>query len=344
MGRVGGWVAVVVLLTAWPGWVLCSCAAPLMVGRTVLVCAPPHGGACCVGMWPPPWWGVLRWFVVPLLVGRAVLVRAPLMVGRVVSACAPPPRGGACCVGVCPPPGVGRAALASELLVVGRAALVLGLPLGRACRVGACPPRSWCVVWGVVICSVGCGHRCVVGLAGVGVCPLPCWGVQCLCVAPPWWGVLCRRFRVSVRGVVAGWMPGWFCWFAVVCAAVRPALSGVGCLWCWPGRGCVVVCFLGTRLHSCASLFLKIRNPKSQSTNLAGSLDGAPMITQSRRHKPCSRSKYLTALIHSWHSMLLYYSQTVSAIATAICDLRAVALLRCAVALLLFEAITLPPR
>ena len=38
--------------------------------------------------------------------------------------------------------------------------------------------------------------------------------------------------------------------------------------------------------------------------------------------------------------MLLYYSQTVSAIATATCDLRAVALLRCAVALLLFKAIT----
>ena len=52
---------------------------------------------------------------------------------------------------------------------------------------------------------------------------------------------------------------------------------------------CVVVCFLGTRLHSCASLFLKIRNPKSQSTNLAGSLDRAPIITQSRRHKPCSK-------------------------------------------------------
>ena len=85
--------------------------------------------------------------------------------------------------------------------------------------------------------SVSCGHGCVVGLAGVGVCPLPCWGVPLLCVAPPWWGVLCRRVRVSVRGVVAGWMPGWFCWFAVVCAAVRPALSGAGCLWCWPGRG-----------------------------------------------------------------------------------------------------------
>ena len=39
--------------------------------------------------------------------------------------------------------------------------------------------------------------------------------------------------------------------------------------------------------------------------------------------------------------MLLYYSQTVSAIATATCDLHVVALLRCAVALLLFEAITI---
>ena len=64
----------------------------------------------------------------------------------------------------------------------------------------------------------------------------------------------------------------------------------------------VVVCFLGTRLHSCASLFLKIRNPKSQSTNLAGSLDGAPIITQSRRHKPCSKIK----VSYSAHSQLAF--------------------------------------
>ena len=64
----------------------------------------------------------------------------------------------------------------------------------------------------------------------------------------------------------------------------------------------VVVCFLGTRLHSCASLFLKIRNPKSQSTNLAGSLDGAPIITQSRRHKPCSKSE----VSYSAHSQLAF--------------------------------------
>ena len=64
----------------------------------------------------------------------------------------------------------------------------------------------------------------------------------------------------------------------------------------------VVVCFLGTRLHSCASLFLKIRNPKSQSTNLAGSWDGAPIITQSRRHKPCSKIE----VSYSAHSQLAF--------------------------------------
>ena len=64
----------------------------------------------------------------------------------------------------------------------------------------------------------------------------------------------------------------------------------------------VVVCFLGTRLHSSASLFLKIRNPKSQSTNLAGSLDGAPIVTQSRRHKPCSKIE----VSYSAHSQLAF--------------------------------------
>ena len=47
------------------------CVAPLMVGRAALVCGPPHGGACCVGVrcavlcrvvccdgvLPPSWWG-----------------------------------------------------------------------------------------------------------------------------------------------------------------------------------------------------------------------------------------------------------------------------------------------
>ena len=87
---VGRWVAVVVVLIAWPGLVLCWCAAPLLVGRAVLVCARPPGRACCVGVWPPPFWGVLRWFVAPLMLGRAVSPRGP-------------PHGGACCVGACRP-------------------------------------------------------------------------------------------------------------------------------------------------------------------------------------------------------------------------------------------------
>ena len=104
----------------------------------------------------------------------------------------------------------------------------------------------------------------------------------------------------------------------------------------------VVVCFLGTRLHSCASFLLKIRNPKSQSTNLAGSLDGAPIITQSRRHKPCSKIE----VSYSAHSQLAFDASLLFTDCQRDCDcnLRAVALLRCAVALLLFEAITLPPR
>ena len=64
--------------------------APLL-GRAVFVRAPPQGGACCVGVCSPPWWGLLRGFVAPLMVGRAVLVLGP-------------PIGGACCVGACPLP------------------------------------------------------------------------------------------------------------------------------------------------------------------------------------------------------------------------------------------------
>ena len=124
MGVVGGWVAVVAVLIAWPGWVLCWCAAPLMVGRTVLVRAPRHGGACCVGVWPPP------------MVGRAVLVCAPPLgppLGRACCVDACPPHGGPCCVGVCPPP-----------------------PRGGACCVGLWPPSWWGVLhWCVAPLSVG---------------------------------------------------------------------------------------------------------------------------------------------------------------------------------------------
>ena len=194
-GVVGCWLSVVF---AWPGLVLCWCVAPSLLGRAVFVHAPPHGGACCVGVCPPPWWGVLRWFVALLMAGRAVFVRGP--------------------------------------------------PLGGACCVGACPPQWWCLAWVVVVCWMDCGCGCVVCLAGAGAvlvrAPPPCSGVPCLCVAPPWWSVLFRRAWVLVRGVVAGSMLGLFCWFAVVPAAVWPALLGVGCLWCLPGWGwcCAGVC------------------------------------------------------------------------------------------------------
>ena len=238
-----------------PRWgVLCWCVAPPMVGRAALVCGPPLGGACCVGVWPPSWWGVLCscpsaavgawcggvvvvcwvafavvlfawpglvpcWCVSPPLVGVCCACASPPPRSGVLSWCVPPPRGGACCVGLWP-------------------------PHGGACCVGAWPPSPWgvlCLAWVVVICWVGCGCGCVVGLAGVGVvlvrAPSPVGACPVCACPPPWWGVLCRRVWVLVRGVVAGWMLGLFCWFAVVSAAVRPALSAVGCLWCLPGRG-----------------------------------------------------------------------------------------------------------
>ena len=95
----------------------------------------------------------------------------------------------------------------------------------------------------------------------------------------------------------------------------------------------VVVCFLGTRL----CLFVSRKSPNTTNLFCAGSLDGAPIITQSGRHKPCSKIE----VSYSAHSQLAFDASLLftdcSAIATATCDLRAAALL-------LFEAITLPPR
>ena len=177
MGVVGGWIAVVVVLITWPGRVLCWCAAPLMVGRTVLVRAPPYGGACCVGVWPPPCLGVLRWFVVSLLVGRAVLVCAPLMVGRSVSVC-PSPCAGACCVVFWPPPwwDVLRWCVAP-------------LPVGRDVSV---PARRGRGVWFGVSSSVRWVVVAVVLLAWSGL-------VLCWCVPPPLLGR-----AVFVRGPPLG--------------------------------------------------------------------------------------------------------------------------------------------
>ena len=96
---------------------------------------------------------------------------------------------------------------------------------------------------------------------------------------------------------------------------------------------------------ACCGLFLgnsivplvSRKSPKTTNLFCAGSLDGAPIITQSRRHKPCSKIE----VSYSAHSQLAFDASLLftdcSAIATATCDLRAAALL-------LFEAITLPPR
>ena len=98
-------------------------------------------------------------------------------------------------------------------------------------------------------------------------------------------------------------------------------------------------CGLFLRNSTCAPVplcFSKSEIQNLKSTNPAGSLDGAPIMTQSRRHKPCSEIE----VSYSAHSQLAFDASLLftdcSAIATATCDLRAAALL-------LLEAITLPP-
>ena len=60
------------------------------MGHAALVCGPPHAGACCGGVWPPAWWGVVCWRVARLIVGRGVVVCGPL-------------HGGVWCADVWPP-------------------------------------------------------------------------------------------------------------------------------------------------------------------------------------------------------------------------------------------------
>ena len=136
--------------------VLWWCVAPRMVGRAALVYGPAHGGAvlrcvvlyrfalrcdvlCCVlcggGVWPPLWWGVLRWCVAPLLVGRAALGCGVLCSVAL------------CVVVVCGPFLVGRA-------------LVSGPPHGRAvlrCLLLRCVVLRCCVLCCVVLRCVVCG-------------------------------------------------------------------------------------------------------------------------------------------------------------------------------------------
>ena len=215
--------------------VRCCCLAPPLVGRAVSACS-------CFGSW-----------CCSQLDARLVsLVRCCLRrrTAGVVGCClsvvfAWPGLVLCCCV---PPPLMGRAALVCGPLHGGACCVGAWAPLAGACCVVARLPRWWCLVWVVIVCWLGCGCGCVVGLAGVGAvlvrAPPPLLGRAVFARGPPLWGVLCRRVRVSVCGVVTGWMSGSLCWFAVVSAAVQPALSGVGCLWCLPGRGwcCVGAC------------------------------------------------------------------------------------------------------
>ena len=78
-----------------PSWwgVLRWCETPLLVGRAVLGC----GVLCCVALchvwWrvPPVWWGVLRWCVAPLMVGLCCVVLCCVAIGC----------GMLCCVALC---------------------------------------------------------------------------------------------------------------------------------------------------------------------------------------------------------------------------------------------------
>ena len=204
--QVGGLVAVVAVLIAWPGLVLCWCAAPLLVGRAVLAC-PGLGSwrcsrldarlalfVCCgicrrtasvVGCWLSvvfAWLGlVLCWCMPPPLLGRALFVPAPPPWWGVLCWCAPPPWWG-----------VPRWLVAP--LMVGHAVLVRGPTLGGACCVGACPPRWLWVAWVVVVCWVRCGCGCVVCLAWVGAVLVPgplLLGRAMFLRAPPVVGACC---------------------------------------------------------------------------------------------------------------------------------------------------------
>ena len=109
------------VLFAWPGFVLCWCVAPLLVGFASLVRGPPHGRACCVGARPPP------------------------TVGRVVSVCGPSHGGG--CARVRPTAWSSVLLCCVAPLVVGRVVPVRGPPHGGARCIGACPPRWLWMVW-----------------------------------------------------------------------------------------------------------------------------------------------------------------------------------------------------
>ena len=146
------------MLFTWPGLVLCWCLAPSL-------------------------FGLLRWCVVPPMVGRAVLVRAPCPLWGVLCRCVAPPKVGA--VLVCSP------------------------PHGRPCCFAVWPP-SWCGV----LC------RCVAPLMVEGAVLVPVCRGGCAWCGGAWLGLSScvppggrRWVRVGVTcgGVLAGAMRGLFC-------------------------------------------------------------------------------------------------------------------------------------
>ena len=168
---------------------------------------------------------MLCWFVAPLLVGFAALVRGP-------------PHGRACCVGACPPP------------TVGRAVSVCGPSHGEACCAGL-GPASWSAVLRCCV-TLPCRGRlswCVPPLMVGSALLLPVCRGGCAWCGGAWLGLLsCGMpggrsrwvwFGGACGGVVAGTMRGLFCLFGVVFAALRSTCSGgcgrrFGC-----GCGCV---------------------------------------------------------------------------------------------------------
>ena len=226
------------------------------------LCCLPARGWCCAGVWPPSWWGLLRWCVPPPHgKARCVRGRPPPTVGRAVSLCGPC-HGGACCAGVWPASwsAVLRCCLAP--LMVGRALLVRGCPHGGACFVTACPP-GWlyvvwsCLAWVVVVraawrpASLGSGWWCLWWCSSMRHARLVLFVRCCLCrltvgVFGWMWLVVGLRLWFSdhlagVGSVLLRCPPhGAACcvgacpppWWGVLCWCVAPPIVGRAALLC----------------------------------------------------------------------------------------------------------------
>ena len=262
------WCLVCVVAARWVGSG-CGCVVALAGVGAVLVRAPPLDGACRACAWPPPWWGVLRWFVAPLLLGRAVLV----------AAC----RGGGVWFGLSPSVGwvvVAVVLLAWPGLVLCWCVPPPPLPIG-ACRVCAWPPPlvgsavSACSGFGSLCCSWldarlvllvrCCLHRRTAGVVGCWLSVVFAWPglVLCWCLPPPppWWGALWVCGPPLGGACCVGSCPpscsGVLCW----CPPAAVVVFGLCCrrplggLWlrlcCWLGRGW---CCAGTCPPPCSGV------------------------------------------------------------------------------------------